>query len=145
MTHGTGGAKGNPGYLAMELLRSRAGFDVTQVAYRGNPQVVSDLVAGHVQPASRHTKCHRTRQDGKLKALAVSGKEREPRAPHIPTVAESGYPGYDVEFAMVMLAPAATPEPIRSLLERELHRILTRARRAGPAARSAPDSARSCG
>ena len=126
LTHGTGGAKGNPGYLAMELLRSRAGFDVTQVAYRGNPQVVSDLVAGHVQAGFLATpSVIELARDGKLKALAVSGKEREPRAPHIPTVAESGYPGYEVEFAMVMLAPAATPEPIRSLLERELHRILT--------------------
>ena len=126
LTHGTGGARGNPGYLAMELLRTRAGFDLTQVAYRGNPQVVADLVAGHVQAGFLATpSVVELVRDGKLKALAVSGREREPFAPQVPTVAESGYPDYSVEFAMVILAPAATPEPIRSLLEGELQRILS--------------------
>lgn len=125
LNHGTGGAKGNPGYLAMELLRTRAGFDVTQVAYRGNPQVVSDLVAGHIQAGFLATpSVIEFARDGKLKALVVSGREREHFAPDIPTVAESGYPGYEVEFAMVIMAPAATPEPIRNQLEGELQRLL---------------------
>ena len=49
VTVGSGGAKGNPGYLTLESLRLQAGFDVVHVAYKGNPQVVTDLVGGHVQ------------------------------------------------------------------------------------------------
>jgi tripartite-type tricarboxylate transporter receptor subunit TctC len=63
-------------------------------------------------------------RDGRLKALAVSSPRRAPLAPEIPTIAESGYPGFDVQFYQMMLAPAGIPEAIRVTIEREVQRAL---------------------
>lgn len=121
VTHGSGGAKGNPGYLTLEALRLRADFDVVHVAYKGNPQVVADLVGGHVQSGFLTTPgVVGLVKEGKLKGLAVSSPRRTPGAPEVPTVAEAGYPGFDISFALVMLVPAKTPAPIRALLEQEV-------------------------
>src|SRR5262249_51629428 len=80
--HGSGGAKGNPGYLALEALRMRAGFEVVHVGYKGNPQVVSDLVGGHVQAGFLATpSVAGLVKEGKLRALAVSSAQREEAAP----------------------------------------------------------------
>ncbi len=69
VTLGSGGAKGNPGYLTLESLRVQAGFDVVHVAYRGNPQVVTDLVGGHVQAGFLATpSVIELVREGKLKA-----------------------------------------------------------------------------
>lgn len=125
VTYGSGGAKGNPGYLTIESLRLRAGFEVAHVSYRGNPQVVADLVAGHVQAGFLATPgVIGLVREGKLKALAVSGSSRTPAAPNVPTVAEAGYPGFDVGFSMAMLAPAKTLPSIRALLESEVRHAL---------------------
>jgi tripartite-type tricarboxylate transporter receptor subunit TctC len=125
ITHGSGGAKGNPGYLAVESLRMRAGFEVVHVTYRGNPQVVADLVGGHVQAGFLATpSVVGLVKEGKLKALAVSSPERAPGAPDVPTVAEAGYSGFDVGFSLVMLAPAKTPASVRAVLESEVLQAL---------------------
>ena len=121
VTHGSGGAKGNPGYLTLEALRMRAGFEVVHVSYKGNPQVVADLVGGHVQAGFLATpSVVGLVREGKLKALAVSSPTRSPGAPDVPTVAEAGYPGFDVAFSLVMLAPAKTPASVRAVLENEV-------------------------
>jgi tripartite-type tricarboxylate transporter receptor subunit TctC len=121
ITHGSGGAKGNPGYLAMELLRLKAGFEILQVGYRGNPQVVADLTAGHVQAGFLATpSVIDLALAGKLRPLAVSSKQRELGALEVPTIEEAGYPGVIAEFGLVVLAPAGTPELIRATLEREV-------------------------
>jgi len=115
VTHGSGGAKGNPGYLTLEALRLQAGFDVVHVAYKGNPQVVADLVGGHVQAGFLATpSVVGLVKEGKLKGLTVSSMRRTPGAPDVPTVAEGGYQGFDIAFALVMLTPAKTPVSIRS-------------------------------
>jgi len=125
VTVGSGGAKGNPGYLTMESLRVQAGFDVVHVAYKGNPQVVTDLVGGHVQAGFLATpSVIELVREGKLRGLAVSGPRRAPAAPNVPTVSEAGYPGFDVEFSLVMLAPAKTPAAIRAVLEDEVLQAL---------------------
>jgi tripartite-type tricarboxylate transporter receptor subunit TctC len=121
VTHGSGGAKGNPGYLTLEALRLQADFDVVHVAYKGNPQVVADLVGGHVQSGFLATPgVIELVRDGKLKGLAVSSPRRTQGAPDVPTVAEAGYPGFDVAFALVILAPAKTPASVRALLEHQV-------------------------
>jgi tripartite-type tricarboxylate transporter receptor subunit TctC len=121
LTYGSGGARGNPGHLAMESLRMRTGFDLVHVAYKGNPQVVADLVGGHVQAGFLATPgVVGLVRDGKLKGLAVSSARRAPGAPDVPTVAEAGYQGFDIGFSMVMLAPAKTPASIRAVLENEV-------------------------
>jgi len=121
VTHGSGGVKGNPGYLTLESLRLRAGFEVVHVAYKGNPQVVADLVGGHVQAGFLATpSVVGLVKEGKLKGLAVSSPRRTQSAPDVPAVAEAGYPGFDVAFALVMLAPTKTPASIRAALEQEM-------------------------
>ena len=59
-------------------------------------------------------------RDGRLKAFAVSSPRRTPLAPDVPTMAESGFSGFEVRFFLMMLAPASTPESIRAVLEREV-------------------------
>jgi tripartite-type tricarboxylate transporter receptor subunit TctC len=125
LTYGSGGGSGNPGHLTMEYLRMRAGFPATHVPYRGNAQVVTDLVGGQVQAgfvATPGVLLHV--RDGRLNALAVSTARRTAGAAQVPPAAESGCPGFDVEFYLVMLAPAGVPESIRALLEREVRDAL---------------------
>lgn len=124
-TVGSGGAQGNPGHLTLELLRAQAGFQVVHVAYRGNPQVVADLLGGHVQAGFLATPgVIEFVRAGKLKALAVSSPRRTPGAPDVPTVSEAGYPGFDVAFSFVMLVPARTPASVRAVLEHEVLQAL---------------------
>jgi tripartite-type tricarboxylate transporter receptor subunit TctC len=125
ITYGSGGGSGNPGHLTMEYFRLQAGFPATHVPYRGNAQVVTDLVGGQVQAGFVATPGVLPHvREGRLNALAVSTALRTRGAAQVPTAAESGYPGFDVAFYLVMLAPAGTPEPVRALLEREVRELL---------------------
>jgi tripartite-type tricarboxylate transporter receptor subunit TctC len=125
VTHGSGGAKGNPGYLTLEALRLQAGFEVVHVAYKGNPQVVTDLAGGHVQAGFLATpSVVALVREGKLRGLAVSSPRRTQGAPDVPTVAEGGYPEFDITFALVLLAPAKTPASIHSALEHEVQQAV---------------------
>ena len=106
------GGNGSPGHLTMELFRMMAGFPATPVPYRGNAQLSADLAAGQIKvgfvgPAWRD----RSRPRGRLKGLATSSAERSSEAPEIPTIAEAGY-DFQRETYFVLLAPAATPEPV---------------------------------
>jgi tripartite-type tricarboxylate transporter receptor subunit TctC len=103
----------------------RAGFEAVHVPYRGNPQVVTDLVGGQVQAGFVATPGVLPHvKEGRLKALAVSSAQRSQAAPDVPTMQEAGYPEFAVGFFFVMLVPAATPEPIRAVLEREVQAAL---------------------
>src|SRR5262245_57368158 len=109
----------------MEYFRQQTGFNAVHVPYRGNAQVVTDLIGGQVQAGFVATPgVVQQVRDGKLKGLAVSGTKRSPLALDVPTVSESGYPSFDVGFYIVMLAPTGTPQPIRALLEREVRQAL---------------------
>jgi len=114
------GGNGSPGHLTMELFRMMAGFPATPVPYRGNAQLAVDLAAGQIKVGFVGTAgvIEHVRA-GRLKGLAVSSAQRRPVAPEIPTIAEAGYDFYrDTYF--VLLAPAATPEPVAALIEREV-------------------------
>jgi tripartite-type tricarboxylate transporter receptor subunit TctC len=126
LTYGSGGGKGSPGHLAMEYFLKEAGIRLVHVPYKGNADVVSDLVGGHIQAGFVATPgVGQLAKDGKLKGLAVSDTRRTPLAPEVPTVAESGFPGFDIGFCIVMLAPKGTPEPIRAVLEQAVHQVLS--------------------
>jgi tripartite-type tricarboxylate transporter receptor subunit TctC len=121
LIYGSGGAPGSPGHLAMEYLRMQAGFPAVHVPHKGNAEVVISLVGGQVESGFLATPgVLQNVRDGRLKAFAVSSPRRTPLAPDVPTMAESGYPDFEVRFFLMMLAPASTPEPIRAVLEREV-------------------------
>jgi tripartite-type tricarboxylate transporter receptor subunit TctC len=125
LLYGSGGGRGDPGHLTMEYFRMQAGFEGVHVPYKGNAEVVMGVVGGQIQAGFLATPgVLQIVREGQLKALAVSSSERTPLAPDIPTVAESGYPGFEVAFYQVMLAPKGIPEPIRVALEREVQRAL---------------------
>jgi tripartite-type tricarboxylate transporter receptor subunit TctC len=125
IAYASGGGIGTPGHLVMEYFRLHAGFAAVHVPYRGNPPMVLDLVAGQVKAGfvtsagmMDHVRA------GRLRALGVARNRRSPLAPNVPTIAESGYPGFNVENYYVMLAPAGLPGPIATVLEREVSAAL---------------------
>ena len=107
------GGIGTIGHLSAELLQHAAGIKLNHIAYKGSGQAVIDLLGGHVgimfsgmAAVAGHAKA------GKLKLLAVTGKERMTIAPDIPTIAESGYPGFEAVGWFGLVAPARTPRTI---------------------------------
>jgi len=112
-------------HLSGELFNLMTGVKLTHVPYKGSPQAMTDLLAGRVQlmfaPASTalpHIKA------GTLRALASSGVARAAAAPDLPTIAESGLPGFDTSLWFGLLAPASTPRDIVLRLNREIARVL---------------------
>jgi tripartite-type tricarboxylate transporter receptor subunit TctC len=111
--------------LAAELFKRSAGIDLTIVPYKGNALAVTatlsgevSLIFGGIAQSAPLVKA------GRIKALAVSGVRRTPVLPSVPTVAESGVPGFEAGSWYGLLAPAATPRPIIERLNREVVRIL---------------------
>lgn len=120
ITYGHGGI-GSPGHLTMEYFRILAGFSATPVPYRGNIQVVTGFLSGEIKFAFLpNTGVMSYVERGQLKGIAVTSEKRIETAPTIPTIAESGYPGFNVEAYYVILAPAGVPAPIIEKLEREI-------------------------
>jgi tripartite-type tricarboxylate transporter receptor subunit TctC len=112
LNYGTAGV-GVSNHLCTELFDNKAGIRMTHVPYRGTSLAVADLIAGQVQvvfadPVSALSQV----KAGALIALAVTSKERSPVAPEVPTIAESGYPGFDAVAWHGIMAPAGTPQPI---------------------------------
>ena len=131
-------AKANPGklsfgssgtsaasHLSAELFKAMAGVDLLHVPYKGTGQALADLLAGHVNlmfaPAQTVMPYVRA---GKLKAFAVTGLKRSEILPDLPTVAESGLPGYEAVGWFGLLAPAATPKATVAKLSVEANRVL---------------------
>jgi tripartite-type tricarboxylate transporter receptor subunit TctC len=115
---------GQSTHLSMELFKSMARVNMIHVAYKGSSPAITDLLGGHVllmfdnmPSALPHAKA------GKLRGIAVSTAKRSPVTPEVPTVAESGLPGFEVSVWFGVLAPAATP---REIVER-LNGILVKA------------------
>jgi tripartite-type tricarboxylate transporter receptor subunit TctC len=124
LNYGTTGV-GASNHLLTELFDLKAGIKMTHIPYRGTSLAVADLVAGQVQvvfadPISALQLVH----SGMLVALAVTSKERSPVAPDVPTISESGYPGFDVVAWHGILAPAKTPPAIIAKLNAEIVRAL---------------------
>jgi len=131
-------AKANPGklnygssgigsihHLATEALKAGFGIDIVHVPYKGTGQSVPALLGGQVAllysalpSIAGHLK------EGKVKMLAVSTAKRSPQTPDVPTVAESGIPGYDFVAEIGMLAPAATPREVVSRLAGDMAKVV---------------------
>jgi tripartite-type tricarboxylate transporter receptor subunit TctC len=116
---------GSAQHLAAELFSSTAGVTMNHIAYKGGGPALTDVMAGTVPVffASLASSLPYI-QGGKLRAIAVTGKTRSPVLPQLPTVAESGLPGYEVYEWNAVFAPAATPAPVVERLAKELAAVL---------------------
>ena len=124
MAFASSGAGTSP-YLAMELLKSITGMKLTHVPYKGSGPAVIDLIGGHVQlmfGAVSTTVLHL--QNGRLRAIAISSPQRWPALPDVPTVAESGVPGFESSTWYGVLAPAGTPAAIVNKLYADMAAVI---------------------
>ena len=116
---------GTSQHLSLELLKNRAGIDITHVPYKGSGPAISDVIAGQVDMMFDTTVVAGPHiESGKLRALAVTSARRIPSMPNVPTVAESGVPGYEVVSWQAVFAPAGTPKAIVGRLHDEIAKIL---------------------
>lgn len=121
LNYGTPG-NGTSGHMCAELLKSRTKTDIAHVPYRGSASVIPDLLAGRLDLAVDNLPPYLPHiQEGRLRALAVTSKQRWFALPDVPTVAESGVEGFEAEAWFGIQAPAKTPRPI---LERVSGHIL---------------------
>jgi tripartite-type tricarboxylate transporter receptor subunit TctC len=105
--------RGTATHLTAELFNMAAGIKTIPVHYRGGGDTVKDLVSGQVKIMFANiAPVQELVRDGRLIGLATTGPRRDPAFPDLPTVAESGYPGFDVRLWIGMTAPAATPKEI---------------------------------
>jgi tripartite-type tricarboxylate transporter receptor subunit TctC len=112
LTYADGGA-GSIGHLSMVLFLNRAGLNGTNVSYRGNMVALTDVVAGHVAAMfSLFGDALAQSENGSVRVIAVSSEQRATQLPDVPTIAESGYPGFRTMSWWGLMAPAGTPKPI---------------------------------
>ena len=119
---------GTSNHLAGELLKSMAGVDIVHIPYKGSAPALTDLMAGQVAlmfdlvlTAAPHVK------SGAVRGLAVTGLNRSSALPELPTVAESGVPGYEVSAWFGIFAPAGVPQPVVQRLNGEFVKALQQA------------------
>ena len=119
------GGNGSAAHITFEYLKLQAGIYMLHIPYRGTAPSVTDLIAGQVDatftgaPAVLpHVK------SGRLRALAVSSAQRIPSLPDVPTVAESGYPGFEADQWYGVVAPAGTPAAVVLRLNAEINKAL---------------------
>jgi tripartite-type tricarboxylate transporter receptor subunit TctC len=116
---------GSSSHLTMEMFKQVAHIDLTHVPYRGAGPAVVDLIGGQVDAAFLVPgNIQDYAKDGRARLIASSGLKRFPSTPDVPTVAESGYPGFNATSWIGFLAPAGTPKPIMDRLNTEMVRIL---------------------
>jgi tripartite-type tricarboxylate transporter receptor subunit TctC len=116
---------GSGQHLFAALLASLTGMKMNHIPYKGSGQATTDLLGGQVPvsiPGTAGMVGHI--KAGKLRALAVTGSRRSPQLPDVPTVMESGVPGYEAYVWMGLLAPKGTPQPIVDKIYRELVSVL---------------------
>lgn len=109
-------------HLGGEMFKSLAKVDIKHIPYKGNAPALTDLIAGRIEmiidgvpPQLGNVEA------GKVRALAVTTAKRSPKLPDVPTMIESGIPGYELSFWTAIFAPAKTPKPIVELIAKKLH------------------------
>jgi tripartite-type tricarboxylate transporter receptor subunit TctC len=123
LPYGGGGGPGSVSNLLMALFLKRAGLEMTAVSYRGTAPALTDVIGGHIPTmfvplpeALPHA------ESGKVRIVAISDDKRAREAPNVPTIAESGYPGYRGVSWNGLMAPAGTPKDIINRLSAEFVR-----------------------
>ena len=124
LNFGSGGVGSTP-HLSVELFKSAAGFDAVHVPYKGGAPALNDLIGGQISfmienmPGTMPFV-----KSGKLRALAITSTARSPLEPALPTMAESGVPGYEVVGWQGLFAVAGTPHEIVARLQAEVAKVL---------------------
>jgi tripartite-type tricarboxylate transporter receptor subunit TctC len=120
LSFGSGGI-GTPAHLAGELLKIKAGIEYTHVPFRGTGPALQSVIGGHVltafnppSPLIPHL------QAGTIRAIAITTPQRTPALPDVPTIAESGFPGFDAATWHALVAPAGTPKEVIAKLHAAL-------------------------
>jgi tripartite-type tricarboxylate transporter receptor subunit TctC len=109
---------GTPQHIGGELLKIMAGIDITHVPYRG--AVLTDVIGGRVPIVLSNTGAILPIvREGKLRGLAITALERSPNVPELPTIAESGFPGFEATSWFALMAPGGTPAPIVNKVQRD--------------------------
>ena len=127
LNYGSGGA-GSSGHLAAELFKAMAGINIVGVRYKGSGLALNSLFSGEVQllmSSASSTAPHV--KSGRVRALAVTSARRSSSFPELPTIAESGVPGYEYGQISGILAPAKTPAAIISRVQKETALVLAKA------------------
>ena len=120
LSYGHSGA-GNTLHLAGELFKSMAGVDIAPIAYKGDPQLLNDVVGEHLQLAfTTVLSAAPLIKSGRVRALAVTGRERSKLLPDVPTMVESGVPDFTVDAWIGLNVPAGTPGPVVARLNAAL-------------------------
>ena len=121
----TSSGAGASTHLTGELLKQRAGIAMTHISYKGSGPALTDVMAGFVEVMFENLPSALPFINaGKLKVLAVTGKDRSPVLKTVPTLAESGFPGFDMVSWQALVAPANTPQPVIDKLNAEVVRVL---------------------
>ena len=124
LAYGSGGV-GNITHLEMEILNAMTGTKMTHVPYKGSAPSIVGLVSGEVQAIFSSIPAALVQvRAGKIRAIAVSILKRSSALPDVPTIDESGVPGYDAASWYMVLAPAGTPKNVTGLLGKEIVRIM---------------------
>jgi tripartite-type tricarboxylate transporter receptor subunit TctC len=117
---------GTSPHLAAEMFKSMAGVDMVHVPYKGNAEAMNAFLGGHIKiyfalvPAVlQHVKA------GSLRAIAVTTEQRLPYLPDVPTIAESGFPGYEISSWQGVFAPGGTPRDVVGKINGEVVRLLS--------------------
>ena len=124
LNYASSGAGAAP-HLAMELFKKMAGIQLTHVPYKGSAPALNDMMAGNVSSMFDNLPAALTQiKAGRVRALGVGTLERSAQIPDVPTIAESGYPGFEVTVWYGMFAPAGLPRPVLTKLNSGVVAIL---------------------
>ena len=124
LTYASAGV-GGAGHLAGELFKGRAGIEVLHVPYKGGGPAMTDLIGGRIDMYIGVSSTVAPQVDaGKARALATTGTKRTSMMPNVPTVAESGYPGFEATNWYAFVAPGKTPKDLLDYWNRELTKVL---------------------
>lgn len=116
---------GASNHLALELLKATAGVDIRHVPYKGQAEALADVIAGRIDMTfSSVGTVHSHLKAGKLRAIGIGSLERFEGLPDVPTVAEQGYPGFEVSAWHGLLMPAGTPVEVISRVNEEISKAL---------------------
>ena len=118
-------SNGSPGHVSGELFKYMTGTEIVHVPYKGGAPAIADLIAGNVQLMFESTNSIAPHvQNGRVRALAVTGTQRAHALPQVPTMIEAGVPGYEVTAWSGIIAPAGLPRPILDKLNAAVNRTI---------------------